>query len=88
MLTFLVQLGRHFRANYVEVIGNILAGFYITPKYLSYFITDNKLKNNIILEALSKKFDFNKDKRRRRCAYYIFNLIIQQIIWGKDKDTF
>jgi len=80
MLTLLVQLSRYFRTNYIEVIGDVLADFYIIPKRLSYFIIDNKLKNNITLEALSKRFNFNKDKRRRRYAYYIFNLITQQII--------
>ena len=77
ILTLLVQLSRHFRINYAEVIGDVLAGFYITPKRLSYFIIDNKPKNNITLEALSKRFNFNKDERRRRCACYILNLITQ-----------
>jgi hypothetical protein len=65
MLTLLVQLGYYFRINYVEVIGDILANFYITLKRLGYFIIDNKLKNNITLKALFKRFNFNKDKRRR-----------------------
>ena len=77
MLTLLVQLGHYFKINYAEVIGDVLAGFHITPKRLGYFITDNKLKNNITLEALSKRFNFNKDKRRGRCACYILNLITQ-----------
>ena len=75
MLALPVQLGRHFGTNYTEIIGNILASFHITPKCLSYFITDNKPKNNIILKVLSKKFNFNKDKRRRQYTYYILNLI-------------
>ena len=76
ILAFLVQLSRHFGANYIEVIGDVLAGFHITPERLGYFIIDNKLKNNITLEALSKRFDFNKDERRRRCACYIFNFVM------------
>jgi uncharacterized membrane protein len=65
ILTLLVQFSCNFRINYIEIIGDVLADFYITPKRLGYFITDNKLKNNITLKALSKRFNFNKDKRHR-----------------------
>lgn len=75
MLALLVQLSRHFGTNYAEVIGDVLADFHIIPERLGYFIIDNKPKNNITLEALSKRFNFNKDKRRGRCAYHILNLV-------------
>ena len=76
MLDLLVQLGCYFGTNYIEVIGDILADFYITLECLGYFITDNEPKNNITLEALFKRFNFNKDERRRRCACYILNLVV------------
>ena len=76
ILALLVQLSCYFGINYIEVIGDILADFYITPKYLSYFIIDNKLLYNIMLEALSKRFNFNKDNRHRQYVYYILNLIV------------
>ena len=71
-----MQLSHYFGINYAKVIGDVLADFYIIPERLSYFIIDNKLKNNIILKALSKRFNFNKDKRHRQYVYYILNLIV------------
>lgn len=82
------QLGRHFGENYAEVIGGVLNKFNITKERLGYFVVDNESKNNTAVEGLAIKFNFIASHRHGRYAYHILNLVAQQIIWSKDKDSF
>ena len=88
MLALPTQLGQHSGINYAEVIGNVLNTFKITKEWLSYFITDNAYTNNTYLDYLAVKFGFNKAYRCACCAYYILNLVTQQLIFGKNKKAF
>jgi len=40
------------------------------------------------LNYLAVKFSFNKAYRRAYCAYYILNLVTQQLIFSKNKEAF
>ena len=88
MLALPTQLGQHLGINYVEVISNVLNTFKITKERLSYFITDNAYINDTCLDYLAVKFSFNKAHRRARCAYYILNLVAQQVMFSKNKEAF
>ncbi|KAL9561335.1 hypothetical protein ACKAV7_014690 [Fusarium commune] len=40
------------------------------------------------MEALAAKFDFDKDKRRIRCAPYFLNLAVRAMMYGSKSDNF
>ena len=88
MLTLPTQLSQHLGINYIEVISNILNTFKIIKERLSYFITNNAYINNTYLDYLVVKFSFNKAYRRTYYAYYILNLVTQQLIFSKNKEAF
>ena len=88
MLALPTQLGQHLGINYAEVISNVLNTFKIIKERLGYFITNNTYINNTYLDYLVVKFSFNKAYRYTRYAYYILNLVIQQLIFSKNKKAF
>ena len=88
MLTLPMQLSQHLGINYTEVISNVLNIFKIIKERLSYFITNNAHINNTCLNYLAVKFSFNKAYRRTYYAYYILNLVTQQLIFSKNKKAF
>jgi len=63
LITLLEQLGYYSSINYIKVVGNILDSFNISKKWLSYFVTDNALNNNTILNTLAIKYGFIKEYR-------------------------
>jgi hypothetical protein len=88
MLALPAQLGQHSGINYAEVIGNVLDTFKITKERLGYFVTDNASTNDTCLDYLGAKFGFNKAHRHARCACHILNLVAQQFMFGKNKESF
>ena len=82
------HLSRSFKANYTEIIKAVLQQYNITKDNLSYFITNNKSKNNTCLDYLAALYKFIKIERRIWCAAYILNLITQSIIFKIDKEAY
>ena len=72
----------------MEVISNIFNIFKIIKERFEYFITNNTYINNTYLDYLAVKFGFNKAYRYTRYAYYILNLVTQQLIFSKNKEAF
>jgi len=75
LIAFLEQIGHHSGINYIEVVRNTLDSFNISKERLSYFITDNTLNNNTVLNTLAVKYSFIKEYRRTCYACHVLNLV-------------
>lgn len=87
---FLVGLphaeGRHTGDSLAEEVAQIITEWGIGGQ-LGYFVTDNASNNDTCMEALAEEFGFNHKHRRLRCIGHIINLVVRQILFGKEADA-
>jgi hypothetical protein len=81
-------LGSYDGETIAGVVKRKLSSFSIHPLKLGYFVLDNALNNDTAVAELSRIYGFIPAYRRLRCSPYIFNLIGQMLIGGKDKDAY
>ena len=80
--------GKHSSANIGSLVSNTLTTFKINKEHVGYFVLDNAANNNVAVEFLAEDLSFYAPHRRLRCTCHILNLAAQEIIWGRDKDSF
>ena len=82
------QIGKHTGINLAAVIDEVLCNFGITKEKLGYFTIDNAHNNDTCIEELGQAYDFKAEQRRCRCAAHIINLVAQDVIFGKSRESF
>jgi hypothetical protein len=81
-------LGSYDSKTIARVVKRTLSSFSIHPLKLGYFVLDNASNNDTAVTKLSRTYGFIPAYRRLRYSPYIFNLISQILISGKDKDAY
>jgi len=74
--------------NQASVLLPLLTRFGITSENLGYFVLDNALNNDTTLAELGKHMDFDPTDKRLRCIGHVFNLIVEQYLFGQDALSF
>jgi hypothetical protein len=70
------------------VVAKILQRFGLHGYRLGCFVLDNAPSNNHAVAKLAETFNFDAAERRIRCGCHIINLVGQQVMFGKDKESY
>jgi hypothetical protein len=71
-----------------DVVAKILQKFGVRGHQIGCFVLDNADSNNTAVAKLAKVYNLNATEFRVRCGCHILNLVGQQIIFGKDKESY
>ncbi|KAJ0129434.1 Fluconazole resistance protein 1, partial [Fusarium oxysporum f. sp. albedinis] len=78
---------RHTGENIAGQIIEIIREYDISDK-LGYFTLDNAGNNKTSMGELGLEFGFDWEKRWVRCVGHVVNIVVKQLLYGKNPDAF
>jgi hypothetical protein len=78
---------RHTGENIAGQIIKIIREYEISDK-LGYFTLDNAGNNKTSMGELGLEFGFDWEKRWVRCVGHVVNIVVKQMLYGKNPDAF
>jgi hypothetical protein len=78
---------RHTGENIAAEMLEIIRSFNIEDK-VGYFTLDNAGNNDTAMEIIGRELGFNHEHRRVRCIGHIINLVVKDLLFGKDAEAF
>jgi hypothetical protein len=78
---------RHTGENIAGQIIEIIQEYEIGDK-IGYFTLDNAGNINTSMEELALEFGFDWKKRWVRCISHVVNIVVKQMLYGKNPDAF
>ncbi|RKK07622.1 hypothetical protein BFJ65_g17827 [Fusarium oxysporum f. sp. cepae] len=78
---------RHTGENIAGQIIEIIREYEISDK-LGYFTLDNAGNNKTSMGELGLEFGFDWEKRWVRCVGHVVNIVVKQMLYGKNPDAF
>ncbi|KAF6527938.1 hypothetical protein HZS61_008243 [Fusarium oxysporum f. sp. conglutinans] len=78
---------RHTGENIAGQIIEIIREYEISDK-LGYFTLDNASNNTTSMGELGLEFGFDWEKRWVRCVGHVVNIVVKQMLYGKNPDAF
>jgi len=78
----------HTAVNIAAQLSSLLRHFKIDEKSFGNAVTDNASENAACLALLGDELCIDTAKRHVRCVGHVINLVAQQVLFGKDVDSF
>jgi hypothetical protein len=79
--------GSHAGVNIASSVVSIIREFKLESK-IGHFVLDNASNNDTCLEQVASELGFDCQERRLRCMGHVINLVVKNLLFGKDPEAF